>query len=379
MKKLIMVLAAFGMLFAVPAFAHEDEHKAAEAAPAAAQTPDTGFEGRVVFDSQVFPGARIYAYKTFEDLVAAKPFAVSGPTADDGTWKLEVPRGKYYLAVKKRQAGAEDGPLAIGDYYSFQGSNPITVATGKYTHVGFFLVRYENKVVYEDSPEAGSGALTGVVTCNGQPVEGVSVILYLDGKNDFRGMGYSTTPPTGKDGVFKMEFLPESDYFLLARKRGSGKGAGPLTDGDSFGYYVANPVTVKAGKVAKVDFGVISKAGEIGKDDSLFRDTGTLITGHILDKNGKPAKGVYAFAYEEKVMAHKRPEYISRVVDENGRFVISLSQGGTYYIGARSDYGDTPGLGEWYGRYEGTGDHSIIVKTGKVLEGVDMVVEQILP
>jgi len=58
--------------------------------------------------------------------------------------------------------------------------------------------------------------------------------------------------------------------------------------------------------------------------------------------------------------------------------VINLPQGGRYYIGARSDYGDTPGYGEWYGRYEGTPDHSVRIETGKVLDHIDLSVEQIL-
>ena len=136
---------------------------------------------------------------------------------------------------------------------------------------------------------------------------------------------------------------------------------------------------VHAGKVAKVRIEVISKASEIGKDDSLFRATGTQITGRILDKEGKVVPGVYAFAYEDKVMAHTRPSFISREVDKEGRYVISLSHGGVYYIGARSAYGDSPGLGEWYGRYDVTPDHSVRVDTGKRAEGIDIVVELINP
>ncbi len=78
-------------------------------------------------------------------------------------------------------------------------------------------------------------------------------------------------------------------------------------------------------------------------------------------------------------MAHKRPEFISKEVDEEGRYALNLSQGGTYYIGARSSYGDTPALGEWYGRWEGTGDHSVALETGQTLSGIDMTVEMILP
>lgn len=380
-RLLLFALPVIFLLSSAPSNAHEEgaAHNLSEAAKPAVQQSGTGFEGRVVSDSQVMAGATVYAYSSFADLVAMKPAATSSLTLDDGTWRLDLPAGRYYLAAKKRQAGPVDGPIEAGDYFAFQGSNPITVVPGRYTHVGFSMVKLDAKPSYTDSADAGSGSLTGVVSYGGVPLDGANVTLYLDGKNDFRGMGYSASPPTGKDGIFRVDFLPESDYFVIVRKRANGKGAGPLTDGDYFGYYVANPVPVKAGKVAKITLGVVNKAGEIGKDDSLFRDTGTHITGRILDKHGKPVKGVYAFAYLDKVMAHKRPEYISRAVDESGKYVLNLAQGGVFYIGSRSDYGDTPGMGEWYGRYEGTGDHSVKVKTGDVLEGVDITVEQILP
>ena len=345
---------------------------------AAETPPGTGFEGRVVRDGEVVAGARVHAYRTFADVIARKAAAVSPPTADDGSWKLDLPRGKYYLVAKKRKSGAEDGPLAAGDDFAYHGSNPVTVAPGKYTHVGFSILALESEAAYEEIADKGSGGLEGVVTLGGKPVEGVNVLLYLEYKHDFRGMAFSSSPPTRADGRFRFDFLPEADYYVLARKRATGKGAGPLTDGDVFGFYGANPLPVKAGKVARIRFGVISKAGEIGKEDSLFRDTGTYVTGKILDKDGKPVKGVYAFAYTEKSMANRRPDHISRPADAAGRYVIHLPQGGKYYIGTRSEYGDTPGYGEWYGRYEGTPDHSVKLETGAVLEKIDMVVERIL-
>jgi len=380
----LLLCSAWGA--ALPAFAAGPEEAAKEAQKAqalaeklAAETPPgTGFEGRVVREGEVLAGARVYAYKTFQDVMARAPFAVSAPTADDGSWKLDVPRGKYYLVAKKRKGGDGDGPLSAGDDFAYHGSNPVTVVPGKYTHVGFSIVRLEQEVQYEEGTDKGSGSLAGVVMLGGKPAEGVNVLLYVDDKHDFRGMAYSSSPPTRADGLFRFDFLPEADYFVIARKRATGKGAGPLTDGDTFGFYVANPVPVKAGRTARLRFGVISKAAEIGKEDSLFRDTGTYVTGTILDKDGKPVKGVYAFAYTEKSMAHRRPDHISRPVDAAGKYVIHLPQGGSYFIGARSEYGDTPAYGEWYGRYEGTPDHSVRIETGHVLEKIDMVVERIL-
>jgi len=386
MKRIFVLMSAVLMTaLCIPAFAHTDSAPEATAAPAdtaklvTAAPAGTGFEGRMVWEGQVLSGARVYAYKSFDDVVAFKPFAVSPPSADDGTYRMDLPAGKYYLVAKKRDKGTDDGPLNVGDYHSFHGSNPINVAPGVYTHVGFSMLKESQPVAYEDGSDPGSGTLMGEVTYMGKPLDGVYVMLYLDAKTDFKGLGYSSSPPTGKSGKFRVGFLPESDYFVIARKRASGSGAGPLTDGDYFGYYVGNPVSVKGGKLAKISFEMLSKAGEIGKDDSLFRETGTQIRGRITGKDGKVVKGVYAFAYEEKVMAHKRPSFISREVDDKGGYVINVSTGGTYYIGARSAYGDSPGMGEWYGRYDTTPDHHVDVKTGEHADGIDITVEKILP
>lgn len=77
-------------------------------------------------------------------------------------------------------------------------------------------------------------------------------------------------------------------------------------------------------------------------------------------------------------MAHKKPAFISQEVDGEGRYVIHLSRPGTFYVGARSAYGDSPGKGEWYGRYDGTPDHGVTVAEGARAEGVDIRVERVL-
>lgn len=338
-----------------------------------------GFEGRVVIEGGVIPGAVVAAYASFADFVASKPVLVSKPTGDDGKYTLDLGPGSYYLVAKKRSATDGDGPVAVGDFFAFQGSNPVTVLPGKYTHVGFSMLPYARGVVQEEYEDKTTGGLTGIVTLDGKPLAGVHVTLYVDSAEDLRGATYAASPPTGVSGEFRFDSLPEMEYYVVARKRASGRSAGPLTDGDYFGFHPANPVPVKAGKLGRIEIPLVTKAGEIGREDSLFRETGTRVIGRITDKEGKPVEGVYVFAYLEKVMAHKRPEYISKVADKDGRYVLNLPKGGVYYLGARSNYGDTPALGEWYGRWEGTGDHSVKLESGNALEGIDMVVEKILP
>jgi len=382
MKFFIYLTLAFVLLLptAGPSKAHEDAHPVrSNPVPTGEAVPGTGFEGRVVTSGSVLPGARVYAYTSFDDFMNAKPFAVSAKTGDDGKYALDLPVGSYYLVAKKRTDMAKDGPVAPGDYFSFQGSNPITVKPGTYTHVGFAMLPFTQEIRYEDYDGDESGALTGVATLDGEPLEGVYVTLYVDTAENLRGSTYATSPPTGKNGVFRFDFLPEVEFYVVARERAKGGAAGPLNDGDYFGFYPNNPVHIKTNKLATIDIPLVSKAGEIGQEDSLFRSTGTTVTGKIVDIEGKPVTGVYVFAYLEKVMAHKRPEFISKEVGADGVYTLNLPEGGTYYIGARSQYGDTPALGEWYGRWEGTGDHSIKLNTGETLKAIDITVEQILP
>jgi hypothetical protein len=338
-----------------------------------------GLEGRVTVDGTPIAGGVVFVYLAYDDVLAFMPYAASVPTGDDGSYRLDLPPGKYFVVAKHRAAGPADGPLAVGDGLSFNGSNPITVDPGRHVHVGFSLPRKLAEVAYQDGADPATGSIEGVVEYQGRPLEGAGLRIFLDGKDLFRGQGYAIAPPTGKDGTFRLDLLPESAFFLIVRKRAKGAGAGPIEEGDYFGYFVENPVQVHVGKTARVKFEVINKASEIGKDDSLFRATGTQIVGRIVGTDGTVVPGVYAFAYEEKVMAHARPSFISRAVDKEGRYVINVSHGGVYYIGARSDYGDSPGLGEWYGRYDATPDHSVQVETGKRVEGIDIVVEKINP
>lgn len=381
MKRLASMLLLLCLAGAGSAVAHEAKHSEKAAAPVATAkaVPGTGFEGRVVVAGAVLPGARVYAYRTFEDFIAARPFAVSALTGDDGKYALDLPEGKYYLVAKKRKEQAQDGPVAAGDFFAFQGSNPVTVAAGKYTHVGFSMLPFAKEIAYLPYDSSDGGGLTGVVTLDGEPLAGVYVTLYVDTAEDLRGSTYATSPPTGKNGVFRFDFLPAVEYYVVARKRITGGAAGPLADGDFFSFFPANPLHIKTGKLAQIEMPIGTKAGEIGQEDSLFRNTGTSVTGVIRDLKGNPVEGVYVFAYLEKVMAHKRPEFISQAVGKDGRYVLHLPEGGTYYLGARSKYGDTPALGEWYGRWEGTGDHSVKLKTGEALKEIDMTVEEILP
>jgi hypothetical protein len=314
-----------------------------------------------------------------EDFLGHRPLAVSPPSEDNGQYRFTVPPGTYFLVAEKPLREGGDAPPDAGDLFSFHGSNPVTAAAGEPTHVGFSLVP-RGEVRREPNPlDALTGTAAGVVLYNGEPLDGVEVHLYADAASNFRGLARASAPPTGRSGAFRLDFIPEGSYFVVARKRVGRRGSGPLTDGDFFGFHPGNPIRIMKGTVARFDLEVISKAGEIGKNDSLFRESDTAIRGVITDGAGVPVPGVYAFVYRDGQMSRDRPSFISRETGPGGDYVLYLPQGGTYYLGARSGYGATPLEGEWYGRYRGTPDHSVTVSPGQVRGEIGLVVERVRP
>jgi hypothetical protein len=332
----------------------------------------------VLVHGEVAAGAAVHAYRTFADVLANAPAASSGPVGGDGSFRLDLPPGRYFLLAKQRAAGPADGPLAVGDAFAYHGASPLAVEAGRHLHVGFGLQRKAAEVAYRAGEDAGTGSIEGVVEHDGAPLDGASVRIFLDDAELFRGRGYATAAPTGPDGGFRLDLLPESEFFLVARKRAL-PGEGPVAEGDYFGYFADNPVRVRAGQVAAVRLGAMLRESAAPAAAGGSRAAGTRLAGRILDPAGRVVPGVYAFAYEEKVMGHKRPAAMSRPVDAEGRYVLALPGGGVYYVGARSAYGDSPGIGEWYGRYDVTADHAVQAVQGELLDGVDIVVEKILP
>jgi hypothetical protein len=346
----------------------------AQEAPA---SPPAVVSGKVTREGEGIGGARVFAYAGFAAFLERRPAALSAPSGDDGVYRLALPAGTYILAAQKL-AGDGDGPLPAGGLFAYHGSNPFTLAPGSTTEVSFSLVRTAAEPAVAAAGDPGAGTLTGIATRQGKPLAGATVKLYLDAGDDFRGMGYASAPPTDESGAFRFDFLPESAYFVVARKRAAGPAAGPLAEGDFFGWFWGNPVAVRGGTEVAIELELVSKGRDTGSADSRPRPSGTSISGRIVDAAGAAVPGAHAFAYEEKVMSHKKPAFLSAAAGADGRYVLHLARGGTFYVGARSGYGDSPAKGEWYGLYDGTADHAVSVDAGGAREGVDIVVERIL-
>jgi len=317
-------------------------------------------KGKTTIKGEAAAGMEVSVYPVDALDFSAPPVHRAGPTGEDGHFEIDLPNGQYYLLAKGEGR------------FSYYGRNPISVPKEGLENINLLM-----EPVELPAPQPGglveTGA-SGIVTHNGQPVASAVIMVYTDLSSQLKGMGMGMSAPTGEDGTFELPLSP-GKYYLVARVRQSGMMAGPLRAGDLFGYLPGNPLVVEEGKVAAVHIPAISVPEKVERyASSLFGNTG--ITGRIVDGEGRPVSGVQALLYDDPMMLN-RPLYVSQPTGGDGKFILSFPKGGVYYLAARDELGGTPAPGELYGRYQGNPDHSLNVSSNKLLEGVEIVVEEV--
>jgi hypothetical protein len=320
-------------------------------------------EGRVVSNDEPLPGVTVSAYATLD--FNARPAASSAASDNDGYYRLDLPAGTYALYGWNNDQSQ----------FAFSGRNPVTLAS-ETVWVGMQAtsVAAVQASGYEDEYSA---AIEGQVFNDGVPLANAYVYLYLDVEEDLKGQGYRLSMPTAADGYFRFDGLPESDYFLVVRKRQNGQRVGPVQAGDLFGIYSGNPLTAKAGQVQQVVLHSVEKVKEATESENFGRATGPVVSGLIVDEKGQGVAGLHVFAYTDRVIGHQRPAAISAPTKADGRFAVNLPAPGTYYVGAREAYGDSPAPGELFGMYEESADHGLTIKAGQKLENLRIMVEPV--
>jgi len=345
--------------------------------PAGAAAAGPGaVKGKVNYQGRPLEGAVVYLYAKYDGGFKGPADFKAGPTAKDGVFEVSAPAGKYYLIAKKIAKGP-DAALEPGDYYAYYGGNPVTLGGGETINVG---INCSPVIDVGGRYRPGGTGIRGKVFSDGKAVDRARVTLYQDGETIFRGIGYASLL-TGKEGDFAFSLEPGT-YYVVARKRVGEDKMGPLGEGDLFGFAQDNPVEVKKDSYTVISINAVTKLVKVkegGQEVTLggtVKAGKTVVEGIVLDKGGKPAAGVYASAYRDSMMTQK-PDFISRKTGPDGRYSISLSEGGEYFIGARDTIGGPAEKGDLLGRYAGTEDHSVKIKTGEKLKGIDITVEAV--
>ncbi|MBW6512608.1 MAG: hypothetical protein K0A93_10955 [Desulfuromonadaceae bacterium] len=299
----------------------------------------SGVKGRAAWRGELVPGVSVRAYRAVADIALGKEVGRAETTALDGTYQLDLPPGEYFLTARDYPAAPQPG-----DHFCYYSGSPVRVVAGRYTNVGFNLIR----VPQEAPPQPGTrSAIEGEITFQGKPLEKVYLYVYNDPENGFKGPGYLVHPV--EKGTFRLR-LPPGDYYLLARKRLKGGRYGPIEIGDYFNYYYGNPVRIEAGEVRDIHIETITRLSMLEADDPVpFHG----VRGVVHGGGKEPVAGIYVFAYATATMTGT-PDYFSAPTGADGRFELPLPGDGPYHLLARQEFGG-PATNEFYGRLAGPG------------------------
>lgn len=205
------------------------------------------------------------------------------------------------------------------------------------------------------------------------PLEGTYLYIYKKGM-DLYGPAFAVSRATGADGVFDLQ-LPEGEYVVVARKRQQGEASGPVVAGDHKSEFIN--LTVR-GDQTELTLIAPVKEGDQRQLTAAVSVTDTGLSGSVLDADGRPLEGARVHVYDHIQMS-ERPKYVSEKTGPDGRFLLYLPEGGTYYLAARDKFGGPPKLGDLYGRYDqGTIEPSaVVIRKGEILQDINITVTKV--
>jgi len=336
-------------------------------------------EGSVSYKDEVLSDAVIGVYlenKVLESVVSKEPF--TRLTTDvNGKFKVSLPAGNYYFEAWKTK-DAVGKYLQEGDFFCYYGGNPVAISGSKKDLI-LKCVKIHSLQEKIDGT-LNRAELTGkIVDLNSRPLEHAYVYLFSVSNPELRRMADIVSAPTLNDGSFSITFDTAGYYFLMVRKRQNAEERGPLKIGDYYGYYYANPLEIKDKTRSYLEIECIEKKKDQLPVNLISVPIGkSAIRGRIIDKNGKPVSGVFAFTYKDEFSTGRKPDYKSMITGEDGGYTILIEEPGFYVLGARKTFGGPPEPGgDIFGFYNGTENNKIKVKKMEVKDNIDIVVEDV--
>lgn len=317
------------------------------------------FSGATRFNGEPLSSGEIIALK-------AEPGGSEYRTSidQDGSYRFSLPAGPYFLM------GRSKDPASLVELFSYWTNNPIQL----YGDISVPVVMpfVTTTAIPERLPGKG---IRGRVLLEGEPVGGAVVAAFLDPNEEFHGLPFSESAPTGDSGEFTLDVQP-GKYFIIARYRATGGYfQGPLLKGDLSGFYPHNPVLLRTGESLMLDVPMVTVKRPRGTG-TLVPGEAIIIEGRVTTVSGDAAPGVRVVLYSVPEMLG-RPVFVSSPSDEFGQYRIEVPTSGKFFAGARSVLGRPPEPGELIGFYGGSEDHSLVLRWGDRLKGIDITVKEV--
>lgn len=326
-------------------------------------------EGRAVSRGTAVAGATVEVYLSGGRGRESVPFSTAS-TGADGSFRLELPAGSYWVWVK--DLASTQGPRRLAEY----AGNPVNLAAGTARPLGEIELHAVG-ASRESSASPGVG-VRGRVLYAGLPAGETAVMIYDAASTRLSGPGYVALARTDAEGRFQIDLAP-GPYRFAARRRRGGATSGHLQGGDLSATASMDPIVVPADgyldlgdlPLHEVDAARLAAKGAQG----LQEPATTVLEGRVLDSEARPRIGQFVFAYRDEGMIG-RPESMART-GVDGEFALSLPGGGKYYLGARSRHGGPRQPGEWAGKLAGPSDSGLAVLAGRRVKGLTIVMEQV--
>jgi hypothetical protein len=184
--------------------------------------------------------------------------------------------------------------------------------------------------------------------------------------------------PTGVDGKFSLD-VPEGTYYLQVTQKNPESETGPPKDSELFYFHAdaeGNPRPLIITPGTRLNLGVLTGA-YLFTPDMIQRDKGiTAVEGVVSDMEGKPVERALVFAHLSRA-ATGRPVFVSDRTDKNGRYLLRLHDGGSFYLKVRSVIGGgAPQEGEFLNTTEEFEPVMVTLKKEQKLYGVTLKVKK---
>ncbi len=186
----------------------------------------SGIKGKIVMKSTGEPVHKAYVYGYVGKIATrAAELGIIGITdwvsrgsAEDGTYKLDLPPGEYYIGARKRANGLNYGPLYKGDWYDHHYvRKAIVVRKGKFRDYDFELIKLEEPMFFQGLTAAEKVTDTGVkgklLDENGEHIPGTFVMGYAD--DDMQRAPDFASTITDDEGNYTL-YLPKGGRYWLA-------------------------------------------------------------------------------------------------------------------------------------------------------------------
>ncbi|MCX7769666.1 MAG: DUF4198 domain-containing protein [Proteobacteria bacterium] len=211
----------------------------------------TGIEGRVVNFTD-YSKVRIYIYDNTKTQLRGPDYVREAKINPDGSFKIDLPSGKYYLAVREREKRLA-GPLSEKDKTGYYEKNPFSVEKGMYVKLGEIrLTNVDIKKLQKvnESGIIGDGIIiTGNVFIKDKKLnKKIYILAYENQEMIGKPVSISTAD---EQGNFKILLPKEGKYYIGARSRLGG----PVEPGEYIGAYTGSSdrsIYVSKGKEIKI-------------------------------------------------------------------------------------------------------------------------------